>query len=121
MVNIDAEREVVGSRKTWRPRQRKVDEVTPRGRDDAARVMERIARKADGDVKVVRAALSYLEFGQQDRQTHLEPAFVFVYLIEKDDVVLKSAEAVPAGERGFGRLKMERRFPQGPQRPRTEE
>jgi hypothetical protein len=121
MVNIDAEREVVGSRKVWRPRQSKVGEVTPRRKDDAVRVMQRIAKRADGDVKVIRAGLSYLEFGQQDRQTQLEPAFVFVYLIEKEDVVMKSAEVVPAGERGFGRLKGERRYPQGPQKPREEE
>jgi hypothetical protein len=121
MINIDADRQIVGSRRVWRPRQRKVGEVQPRQRDDAIKAMETLAQKVKGDVRVVRAALSYLEFGQQDRQTHLEPAFVFVYLIQDGDVVIKSAQAIPAGERGFGRLRGEKRFPPGPQPPRREE
>jgi hypothetical protein len=118
MINLDADRRIVGSRRVWRARQRRVGEVRPRSRDEATAGLETLAQRVMGDVRVVRAALSYLEFGQEDRQTHLEPAFVFVYLVENGDVVLKSAQVVPAGERGFGRLRGEKRFPTGPQPPR---
>ena len=117
MVNVDPDAEVVGTQRVWRGKERRLREVSVRPREHALWAIETLAENIRGDVTVRQAALAYFEFGPLDRQSHLEPAFVFVYDVTDGEVGFRAAELVPAGEQIFGALKGQKRFP-GERRPR---
>ena len=118
MVNIDPEGEVVGMRSVWRQalgREAKV-KIIPVGR--ALETFERLVSKVEGELTVTTANFGYFEQSELDRQSHLEPAYVFIYVVQNGEVAHKSIEVVAAGQQTFARLKGKKRFDAGEQKKR---
>lgn len=119
MVNIDPEEEVVGLRSIWRPLGKRAGTVAIKSPDEAVKDFEKRASRFKGDVVVTKAGLSYFEQGPLERQTVLEPAYWFVYVVRFGEVTHKSAHVVHAGDKTFARLQGKKRFPAGQQTPRN--
>lgn len=115
MVHIEPEGEVVGLRSIWRPtfkREARV-KIIP-----VSQVLESFEKQASGfygDTTVTSASFGYFEQGESDRQTYLEPAYVFIYMVQNDEVAHKSIEVVAASEKKYARLKGKKRFAPGAQ------
>lgn len=111
MVNIDPESEVIGMRSVWRPtadRAGKVKIVKP---DIVRAEFEKSLANIKGDITVKTASFGYFEQHEMDRQTYLEPAYVFIYTVQNGDVAHKSIEVLPAAEQTFARMIGKKRFP----------
>ncbi len=79
--------------------------------------LERHLGKLRGDVVVKKASLGYFELGPLDKQTVIQPAYAFVYVVHSGDVAIKSAFVTHAGGKSFGPLIGKKRFP-GPRAPK---
>jgi hypothetical protein len=119
MVHIDPEGEVSGFRVVWRPVAETIGEVGIRPPDEASRALEGLAKRVKGDVRVTKSTFGYFEQGISERQRFLQPAYAMVYVIQDEEVAIKSAYVVPAGEKVFEPLMGEKRFPIPPQPPRS--
>ncbi|MBL8340662.1 MAG: hypothetical protein JNL30_04265 [Rubrivivax sp.] len=120
MVNVAGDGQVVGARRIWRTLGRRMATVALQPADWAMETFESaLARqKLLGDVKVLKAQLGYLEFGELDAQTLIEPAYAFVYRVQHGEVASKHVHVMHAGEKGHGKLMGPRRFVAGKQRAR---
>ncbi len=118
MVHIDPEGEISGFRIVWRPVAEEIGDVRIRPPDEAFSGMESLAKRARGDVRVTKATFGYFEQGISDRQRFLQPAYAMVYVIQDEEVAIKSAQVVPAGEKVLEPVMGEKRFPIAPQSPR---
>jgi hypothetical protein len=110
MVNIDPDGEVVGMRSVWRQtagRETKV-KIIPVGQ--AIEAFERTLSKVEGKITVTAANFGYFEQGELDRQSYLEPAYVFIYVVQNGAVAHKSIEVIAAGDKTFAKLKGSKRF-----------
>jgi hypothetical protein len=115
MVNIGPDKEITGFSSLWRPVQKKQARVKLIPPEQALARFKELTARLYGDTTVTQASLGYFELGELDRQTYLEPAYCFVYEVRNRDVAHKAVEVIAAGERTFGRLKGEKRFPTPPQ------
>jgi hypothetical protein len=119
MVNIDPEGEVVGLRSVWREtagREAKVKIVPPA---KAQEYFEKSLSNLIGEVTVTTANFGYFEQNEMDRQKYLEPAYIFIYVVQNGDISHKSVEVIPAGQQTFAQLKGKKRFGRGEQKPRS--
>jgi len=69
-------------------------------------------------VTVTAANFGYFEQHEMDRQTYLEPAYVFIYVVQDGEVAHKSVEVIAAGDKTFAKLKGKKRFGPGVQKKR---
>lgn len=74
--------------------------------------------EAEGDLTVRTANFGYFEQGELDRQSYLEPAYVFIYIVQHGEVAHKSIEVIAAGRQTFAKLKGRKRFDAGEQKKR---
>jgi len=118
MVNVAADGLVVGARSVWRSLGRGVANVKLRPADWAIETFEAALAGLHGDVKVLKSQLGYLEFGELDRQTLIEPVYAFVYVAMHGEVASKHVHVLHAGEKAHGRLMGARRFVAAKQRAR---
>lgn len=118
MVTVDPAGDVVGMRSIWRPLGKPIATVKIKSADEAMASLERNLGKMRGDVTVTKAALGYFELGAFDRQKAIEPAYAFVYVVRAEEVAMKSAFVVHAGDQTFGRLIGRSRFDMEPAGPR---
>lgn len=120
MVNVAGDGQVIGARRIWRTLGRRVATVALRPADWAVQTFEAaLARqKLLGDVKVLKSQLGYLEFGELDKQTLIEPVYAFVYAVQYGEVASKHVHVMHAGEKGHGKLTGPQRFDAGKQRVR---
>jgi hypothetical protein len=120
MVHIDPAGEVVGLRNVWRPtlkREARV-KIIP-----VSQVLERFEKQTSGfygDTTVTSASFGYFEQGELDRQNYLEPAYVFIYMVQNDEVTHKSIAVIAAGEQKYARLEGKKRFASGTQPKRDQ-
>lgn len=110
MVNVAADGQVVGARRVWRGLGRGVATVKLRPAEWAIEAFEAAVGKMHGDVKVLKSQLGYLEFGELDRQTVIEPVYAFVYAVTHGEVASKHVHVLHAGDKAHGRLMGARRF-----------
>ncbi len=120
MVTVDPTEEVIGFRCVWRQLGRRLGTVKLKQPEEAMRAVERLAAKLPGDIVVTKAALGYFELGPLDRQRAIEPAYSFVYVLRSEEVAVKSAFVMHAGEKRFGQLMGKKRFPAADQKTRKE-
>jgi hypothetical protein len=110
LVNIDPEAEVVGLRAVWRGLGKRKAKVKVKSADDVIKQFEKQASKFNGDTTVTKAGFGYFEQGPLDKQTVIEPAFWFVYVVQYGEIAHKSAYVVAAGDKTFEPLTGKRRF-----------
>jgi hypothetical protein len=91
--------------------------IIPVGR--ALETFERLVSKVEGELTVTTANFGYFEQSELDRQSYLEPAYVFIYVVQNGEVAHKSIEVVAAGQQTFARLKGKKRFDAGEQKKRV--
>jgi hypothetical protein len=113
MVTVDPGGDVIALRSVWRSLGRRLGTVKIKSIDEAIGGLERHARKLRGDVTVTKATFGYFELGVFDRQQAIEPAYAFVYVVRAEEVAMKSAFVVHAGDKTFGRLTGKKRFAAG--------
>ncbi len=118
MVNVAADGQVVGARRVWRGLGRGIANVKLRSADWAIETFEAAVAGLHGEVKVLKSQLGYLEFGELDRQTLIEPVYAFVYVALHGEVASKHVHVLHAGEKAHGRLMGARRFVAPKQRAR---
>lgn len=119
MVNVAGDGEVVGARRIWRGLGRGVATVKLRPAQWAVETFEAaLAKGVLGDVRVLKAQLGYLEFGELDRQSLIEPVYAFVYAAQHGEVASKHVHVLHAGDKAHGRLMGRRRFVAPKQRAR---
>jgi len=118
MVNIDPEGEVVGMRSVWRQALRREAKVKIIPFGQAQETFERMVSKVEGELTVTTANFGYFEQSELDRQSYLEPAYVFIYVVQNGEVAHKSIEVIPAGQQTFAKLKGSKRFNAGRQKKR---
>jgi hypothetical protein len=118
MVNVDPEGEVVGLRSVWRPTAGREGKVKVIPVNQAVETFEKLVSKVQGDVTVTTANFGYFEQSEMDRQTYLEPAYVFIYVVQNGEVAHKSIEVIAAGQKTFAKLKGKKRFDPGVQKKR---
>ncbi len=118
MVNIDPESEVVGIRSVWRPTAQRKAKVKIVPIAQALETFERLVSKVEGELTVRTANFGYFEQSEMDKQTYLEPAYVFIYVVQNGEVAHKSIEVIAAGQRTFAKLKGKKRFDPGEQKKR---
>lgn len=118
MVNIDPEGEVVGMRSIWRPTARREARVKTIPVGQALETFEKLISRVEGEVTVTNASFGYFEQSEMDRQTYLEPAYVFIYVVQNGAVAHKSVEVIAAGDQTFAKLKGRKRFDAGEQKKR---
>jgi hypothetical protein len=111
MVTVDPEAEVIGLRAVWRPTGTRVGRVKLKQPEEAMKAFETSVAKVRGDVVVTKASFGYFELGPLDNQKVIEPAYSFIYVVHDDDVAMKSAFVMHAGNERFGQLQGRRRFP----------
>ena len=110
MINVNADKEVVGFRSVWRQIADMVGDVEVRPPDVANRAIERIAGSVRGDVEVTTATFGYFEQGVIDAQSFLQPAYAVVYVVRDGEVAYRSAEVIAAAEKEFEPLLGAKRF-----------
>jgi hypothetical protein len=120
MVNIDPEGEVVGMRSVWRQALRREAKVKIIPAGQAQETFERLVSRVEGELTVTTANFGYFEQGELDRQSYLEPAYVFIYVAQNGEVAHKSIEVIPAGQQMFAKLKGSKRFDAGRQKKRKQ-
>jgi len=118
MVNIDPEGGVVGMRSVWRQALRREAKVKIIPVGQALEAFERLVSKVEGELTVTTANFGYFEQGELDRQSYLEPAYVFIYIVQYGEVAHKSIEVIAAGQQTFAKLKGRKRFDAGEQKKR---
>ena len=118
LVHVAGDGQVVGARRIWRTLGRGVATVKLRPAEWAKEDFEASVKRVMGDVEVVKAQLGYLEFGELDRQTLIEPVYAFVYVVRHGEVASKHVHVVHAGEKAQGKLMGARRFVAAKQRAR---
>jgi len=118
MVNIDSEGEVVGMRSVWRQTFRREAKVKILPVSQALETFERLVSKVEGELTVTTANFGYFEQSDFDRQSYLEPAYVFIYVVQNGEVAHKSIEVIAAGQQTFAKLKGRKRFDAGEQKKR---
>lgn len=118
MVNIDPAGEVVGLESIWRPISGQEARVKIIPASEAIEIFERRVSNVLGDTIVTSASFGYFEQGEMERQTYLEPAYVFIYVVRNGSVSHKSIEVIAAGETAYARLKGRKRFGSGEQAKR---
>ena len=110
LVNVDPDAEVVGMRAVWRGLGTRKAKVKVKSADEVIKQFEKAASKFNGDTTVKKAGFGYFEHGPLDKQTVIEPAFWFVYVVQYGEIAHKSAFVVPAGDKTFEPLIGKRRF-----------
>jgi hypothetical protein len=110
LVHIDPEAAVVGMRSIWRGLGKRKAQVKIKSPDDVIKQFEKQASKFSGDTTVTKAGFGYFEQGPLDKQTVIEPAYWFVYVVQYGEIAHKSAYVVPAGDKTFEPLTGKRRF-----------
>ena len=110
MVNVASDGQVVGANRIWRGLGRSVANVKLRPADWAIENFEVAVAKVRGDIKVLKSQLGYLEFGELDRQTVIEPVYAFIYVALHGEVASKHVHVMHAGDKAHGRLLGARRF-----------
>jgi hypothetical protein len=110
MVNIDPEATVVGMRCVWRPLGARLAQVKIKSPEGALEALRKLTSEFKGDTTVIKSTFGYFELGASDKQTVLEPAYAFVFVVRDGEVAMKSAYVVHAGERTYGRLMGKKRF-----------
>lgn len=70
--------------------------------DEGGSALEEHLAQLRGDVVVTKASIGHFELGPLDRQRVIEPAYAFVYVVRYNEVAMKSAFVVHAGERRSG-------------------
>jgi hypothetical protein len=118
MVHVDPEREVIGMRSVWRPTSQREAKVKIIPVDQAVATFERLISDVRGDVTVTTANFGYFEQSESDKQSYLEPAYVFVYVVQNAEVAHKSIEVIAGGQQTFAKLKGKKRFGPGEQKKR---
>lgn len=118
MVNVDADGEVVGMRSVWRQTAGREAKVKIIPVDEAVEAFEKLISKVQGDVTVTTANFGYFEQSEMDKQSYLEPAYVFIYVVQNGEVAHKSIEVIAAGQKTFAKLKGKKRFDPGLQKER---
>ena len=121
MVNIDPESEVIAMRSVWRPTLQGETKVKIIPVGQALETFEKLISNVKGDVTVTTANFGYFEQSEMDRQRFLEPAYVFIYIVQNGEVAHKSIEVIAAGQQTFAKLKGRKRFGPGEQKKRTPE
>ena len=119
MVNIDPDGEVVGMRSVWRRTAARETKVKIIPVDQAREAFEKLISDVKGDVTVKTASFGYFEQSEMDRQSYLEPAYVFIYVVQNGEVAHKSVEVIAAGQQTFAKLKGKKRFDPGEQKKRS--
>jgi hypothetical protein len=119
MINVDPEGEVVGLRSVWRPTLQREGKVKIIPVSQAVEAFEKLVSGVKGELTVTTANFGYFEQGEVDRQTYLEPAYVFIYVVQNGEVAHKSIEVIAAGHQTFARLKGKKRFDAGVQKKRA--
>lgn len=111
MVNVSGAGEVVGARRIWRSLGRGVATVKLLPAEWAIETFEAtVAPRVLGDIRVLKSQLGYLEFGELDRQSLIEPVYAFVYVVRHGEVSSKHVHVMHAGDKAHGRLMGRRRF-----------
>jgi hypothetical protein len=118
MVHVDPEKDVIGMRSVWRPTSQREARVKIMPVDQAVEAFEKLLSGVKGDVTVRRASFGYFEQSESDKQSYLEPAYVFLYVVQNGEVAHKSIEVIAAGEQTFAKLKGRKRFGPGEQTKR---
>ena len=118
MVTLDPDGDVIALRSVWRRAGRQLGKVNLKRPEEAMRELEEHVARRRGDVVVTKASLCYFELGPLDRQKALQPAYAFVYVVQEDDVAMKSAFVTHAGDKTFGPLIGKKRFALPAQPPR---
>lgn len=118
MVNIDPDSEVVGMRSIWRQTAARETKVKIIPVAQAVETFERLVADVQGELTVRTASFGYFEQGELDRQTYLEPAYVFIYVVQNGEVAHKSIEVIAAGQQAFAKFKGKKRFDPGQQQKR---
>jgi len=113
MVNIDPEGEVVGFRSIWRQTLRREAKVKIIPVGQAIERFEKLVSNVEGELTVTTANFGYFEQGELEKQTYLEPAYVFIYTVQNGEVAHKSIEVISAGQKAFARLQGKKRFDPG--------
>ena len=113
-VRINGHGAVVSSQLLWREIRSVVTRVTVQSPDGLRRAFKRLAATKRGDVTVTSASLGYYEFGVDDQQSFLQPAYTIVYEVRDGAVGYRSAFVQHAGDQVFERLSGVRRFSTGP-------
>ena len=111
MVNVAGDGAVVGARRIWRGLGRGVATVKLQPADWALRTFEAVVRERFmGDIRVVKAQLGYLELGELDRQSLIEPVYAFAFVAQHGEVASKHVHVMHAGDKAHGKLMGARRF-----------
>lgn len=118
MVNVDPEGEVAGLRSVWRQTLQSEAKVKIIPVSQALEAFEKLVSKVEGELTVTTANFGYFEQGEVDRQSYLEPAYVFIYVVQNGEVAHKSVEVIAAGQQTFAKLKGKKRFDAGEQKKR---
>lgn len=118
MVHVDPEKEVIGMRSVWRQTMQRETKVKIIPVDQAVETFEKLIANVRGEVTVRTATFGYFEQSESDKQSYLEPAYVFVYVVKNGEVTHKSVEVVAAGQETFAKLKGRKRFGPGEQKKR---
>lgn len=118
MVNIDPEGEVIGLRSVWRQTSERQAKVKIIPVSQALETFEKSVSRVQGELTVTTANFGYFEQSEMDKQTYLEPAYVFIYVVQNGEVAHKSIEVIAAGEEKFAQLKGRKRFGPGEQKKR---
>ena len=118
MVHIDPAGAVVGVRSTWRALGKSAGTVKIKPIDWAVEGLEKEIGGLIGKVSVLKAQFGYFELGALDRQTVLEPAYAFVYVVHNEGINSKHVHVVHAGDKVYGKLLGRRRFPAAAQKGR---
>lgn len=116
MVNVAGDGAVVGARRIWRGLGRGVATVRLQPAEWALRNFEAAVRERFlGGIRVVKAQLGYLEFGELDWQALIEPVYAFAFVAQHADVASKHVHVMHAGDKAHGKLMGARRFVAGKQ------
>lgn len=118
LVAVDPDAEVIGLRAVWRGLGKRQAKVRIKSADEVAKQFERQASKLKGDTTVTKAGFGYFEQGPLDKQTVIQPAFWFVYVVTYGEISHKSAFVVHAGDKTFEPLIGKKRFPTPDQKKR---
>ena len=118
MVHVDPEKDVIGMRSVWRSTSQREAKVRIIPVGQAVEAFEKLISDVRGDVTVRTANFGYFEQSESDKQSYLEPAYVFIYVVQNGEVAHKSIEVIAAAEQTFAKLKGRKRFGPGEQKKR---
>jgi len=100
LVYVGTDGGIIGLKKVWREIDREIGRVNVVNRDKAlSNIVGRLS--VFPKAEILKARFCYFEKGEEDAQTYLEPAYVFVYSAGNENFPEKSVDILPASDKIF--------------------